>query len=104
AAISVLEMLLGGSFTSRLNQNLREKHGFVYHAYAHFDLRQVAGPFACLYGVRTDATAPALRETVAEIAGMSAAMPDAELDKGRALTMQEVVEAFSDGNRTANEL
>ncbi len=104
AAMSVLEMVLGGSFTSRLNQNLREKHGYVYHAYAHFDLRDVAGPFACMYGVRTDATAAALEETVAELVGIRAPLAPAELDKGRALALQAVVEAFSDGSQTAEEV
>ena len=62
--------MLGGSFTSRLNLNLREKHGYTYGARASFDLRRVAGPFVAAAGVRTDVTAAALAETVAEIAGM----------------------------------
>ena len=103
-ALTLLETVLGGSFTSRLNQNLREKHGYVYHANAHFDLRRATGTFAARAGVRTDATAPALKETVAEISGMRAPMPQAELDKGRSLVLQAVVEAFGDGNQTAEYL
>ena len=45
AAARLLEMVLGGSFTSHLNQNLRSKHGYVYHAYAKFDLGSAAGLF-----------------------------------------------------------
>jgi zinc protease len=104
AALSVLETVLGGSFTSRLNQNLREKHGYVYGAFAHFDLRSVAGPFSCMYGVRTDATAAALKETVAELVGIRAPMSKDELEKGRALALQAVVESFSDGNRTVEDV
>jgi zinc protease len=48
--------------------------------------------------VRTDVTAAALKETVAEIAGMRAPLTADELTKGRLLVMHSVVEAFGDGN------
>jgi zinc protease len=104
APLTLLGSVLGGPFTSRLNQNLREKHGFVYHARARFSLRRDGGTFAAIYGVRSDATAAALKETVAEIAGMRAPLPEAELDKGRSMMVQDLVEAFADGNQTAEEL
>lgn len=104
AALTLLETVLGGSFTSRLNQNLREKHGYTYGARAHFDLRAVAGTFACMAGVRTDVTGPALDETLRELAGMRAPLPPAELDKGRALVLSAVVEAFADGRHAATYL
>ena len=44
-AIQVLNTILGGSFTSRLNQNLREQHGYTYGASSGFDMRLSAGPF-----------------------------------------------------------
>ncbi|HEX9103197.1 MAG TPA: pitrilysin family protein, partial [Polyangia bacterium] len=100
AALSLLETVLGGSFTSRLNQNLREKHGYTYGARASFDLRTMPGPFVASAGVRTDATAAALKEMVAEIAGMRAPLSADELEKGRLLVMHTIVEAFGDGNET----
>jgi zinc protease len=102
--LRLLGSLLGGPFTSRLNQNLREKHGFVYHAYARFNVRSDGGSFAATYGVRSDATAAALKETVAEIAGMRAPLPEAELEKGRSMMLQDIVETFADGGQTAAEL
>ena len=39
----VLNTILGGSFTSRLNQNLREEHGYSYGASSRFDMRLSAG-------------------------------------------------------------
>ena len=43
AALEVLNTILGGSFTSRLNQNLREKNGYSYGASSTFDMRLSAG-------------------------------------------------------------
>ena len=44
--IQVMNTILGGSFTSRLNMNLREKHGYAYGASSAFDMRAAPGPFA----------------------------------------------------------
>ena len=100
AALMLLETVLGGSFTSRLNLNLREKHGYTYGVRASFELHTVAGPFTVAAGVRTDVTAAALKETVAEITGMHAPLAPDELTKGRLLVMHTIVEAFGDGNET----
>ena len=42
--ITVLNTILGGSFSSRLNMNLREQHGYTYGASSSFDMRAAAGP------------------------------------------------------------
>ena len=39
ATLQVLNTMLGGSFTSRLNMNLREKHGYTYGAFSRFQTR-----------------------------------------------------------------
>ena len=41
--LRVLNTVLGGSFTSRLNTNLREKHGYTYGASSTFDMRAPRG-------------------------------------------------------------
>ena len=43
--LQVMNTILGGSFSSRLNMNLREKHGYTYGASSGFDMRAEAGPF-----------------------------------------------------------
>ncbi|HEV3141647.1 MAG TPA: pitrilysin family protein, partial [Vicinamibacterales bacterium] len=57
----VANTVLGGSFTSRLNMNLREKHGYSYGASSQFDMRMSAGPFVSAAGVQTDKTGEALK-------------------------------------------
>ena len=101
AALTLLETVLGGSFTSRLNLNLREKHGYTYGARASFEWHTATGPFFASAGVRTDVTGAAIKETVAEIAGMRAPLSAEELTKGRLLVLHTIVEAFADGNETA---
>lgn len=60
AAIEVMNTLLGGSYSSRLNQNLRETRGYTYGAGSGFIYRPLAGPFEASAAVRTDVTDSAL--------------------------------------------
>lgn len=99
AAVTLLETVLGGSFTSRLNQNLRERHGYTYGARASFDLLNTTGPFFAAAAVRTDVTAAALRQMVSELKAIRHPLTLLELDKGRALVLQSLVEAFGSGQR-----
>ena len=58
---------LGGLFSSRINLNLREQHGYTYGARSQFVFRRSAGPFFVASGVRTDVTAPAVAEIFKEV-------------------------------------
>jgi zinc protease len=75
--------VLGGSFTSRLNQNLREKHGYAYGAGSAFALRRFPGPFVASAAVQTDRTAEALTEFFRELDAIRQRVPPDELEKAR---------------------
>ena len=81
--LQVLNTILGGSFTSRLNQNLREQHGYAYGAGSRFDARLAPGPFFAAAGVQTDKTAEALREFFNELNGITKPVPEDELNKAK---------------------
>jgi len=82
-ALQVLNTILGGSFTSRLNQNLRERNGYAYGAGSRFDMRLAPGPFFAAAGVQTDKTAEALREFFNELDAIGKPVPEDELNKAR---------------------
>jgi zinc protease len=67
--------ILGGDFLSRLNQNLREKNGFTYGARSSFRFRRAGSLWTVSTAVRTDATAPALKEVLNELDGLAGAKP-----------------------------
>jgi len=69
-AITVMNAVLGGLFSSRINLNLREVHGYTYGASSGFDWRRQRGPFVVSTAVASDVTAPAVTETLGEIARM----------------------------------
>ncbi|HEX2643190.1 MAG TPA: pitrilysin family protein, partial [Thermoanaerobaculia bacterium] len=67
AVLSVLNSLLGGKFTSRINLNLRERHGYTYSASSRFAPRRGPGPFTVSASVQTSAVAASAREVLAEL-------------------------------------
>jgi zinc protease len=69
-ALEVMNSELGGLFSSRINMNLREEHGYTYGAASRFAYRRSTGYFAVGGGIRTDVTAPAVAEILKEIRRM----------------------------------
>jgi zinc protease len=63
----VMNAVLGGLFGSRINLNLREKHGYTYSASSYYDWRRGPGPFVISSAVQSEVTAPALRQILIEI-------------------------------------
>ncbi len=61
---------LGGQFSSRINMNLREKHGFTYGARSGFSFYKSAGPFTASAPVVTEKTDSSLHELMYEINNM----------------------------------
>lgn len=106
--IQVLNTILGGSFSSRLNRNLREEHGYAYGAGSGFDMRLSGGAFLARASVQTDKTAEALKEFFNELRGISAApVPAEELSRAKnfvALGFPGEFETSSDRARKLEEL
>jgi zinc protease len=67
----VMNTAFGGMFSSRLNMNLREKHGYTYGAGAGFTFLRSPSPFIASSSIRTDVTGPAVHEFFNEIEGMT---------------------------------
>jgi zinc protease len=66
----VMNAVLGGLFSSRINLNLREAHGYTYGAFSGFEWRRGSGPFVVHTAVKSDVTGPAVREILSEIERM----------------------------------
>ncbi|MEO1269962.1 MAG: pitrilysin family protein [Myxococcota bacterium] len=87
----MMAQILGGSFSSRINMNLREKNGFSYGARAGFSYMRTSGYFSARSSVKAETTGPALREVAKEIELMRTSAPsDEELTReirGHVLSM-----------------
>ncbi len=68
--VLVMNRILGGQFTSRINLNLRERHGYTYGANSSFRFLKGVGPFVAGSAVTTEKTDSALIELIHEISLM----------------------------------
>lgn len=68
--LSVMNKVIGGGPTGRLFIHLREEKGYTYGAYSRLDTGLYRGDWTAQTDVRTEVTAPALADLMAEIARM----------------------------------
>jgi len=102
--LRVLNTVLGEAFTSRLNQNLREEHGYAYGASSRFDMRGSAGPFYAAAGVQTDKTSESLTEFFKELEGIRKPVPAEEVEKARNYLALLMPRSFETTGSLANSL
>ena len=79
--LDVANQILGGLFSSRLNLNLRERHGFTYGAFSVVTQRRGVGPIYAGASVKTEFTGRSVAESLKEIEAMgNAEVTPAELE------------------------
>jgi predicted Zn-dependent peptidase len=95
-ALSMLNIVLGGSFTSRLNFTLREKKGYTYGAGSSFSTYRHPSAFVARSSVFTQVTAPAVTDFLLEIGRMRTdEIEELEISKARASLLGRTAEALS---------
>jgi zinc protease len=101
--LRVMNEALGGLFSSRINLNLREQHGYTYGAGSQFVFRRAPGPFLIASGVRTDVTAPAVGEIFKEVQRMreTALTPD-ELSLAKDSLVRSLPSEFETSSRVTS--
>ena len=103
-SIIVMNTLLGGSFTSRLNQNLREKNGYTYGASSRFAFRPVPGSFVASSSVQTEVTDKALKEFFNEFNGIREPLTEDDLNRAKNLVALSFPENFQSVAIIASQL
>ncbi len=100
----VMNTILGGSFTSRLNQNLRETHGYTYGAGSGFDFLPTPGTFRAAASVQTNVTDKALVEFMKELKGILDPVSDEELTRAENYLVLRYPENFQSVSQIAGQL
>jgi zinc protease len=84
AALQVMNAALGGLFTSRINNKVREEKGYSYGMFSQFRYDRTPGPFVIAGSVRSDVTGAALADIFDEVRAMAAApLAPQELENAR---------------------
>lgn len=81
--LQVMNTVLGGSFTSRLNNNLRETKGYSYGVSSNFAMRRAVGPWIAGGEIVSAKSDSSLLEFMRELTAIRMAVPAAELEKAK---------------------
>jgi zinc protease len=101
-SLLIMNDVLGGLFSSRLNMNLRETHGYTYGAVSRFSFDRFGGPVFAGAQVRTDVTAPAAKELFAELDRITTDPPTAaELKLAQDSQMRSIPGQFETAQGTS---
>jgi zinc protease len=104
-AIEVMNTLLGGSFSSRLNTTLRETKGYTYGARSGFAFRPLPGPFVAQAAVRTDVTDSSLVEFYREFALIrDSLVSEEELERAKAYLALGLAGDFETTSQVAGQI
>ena len=105
SALVRVNTALGGSFTSRLNQDLREEHGWSYGARSRFSFNKRKGLFSAQAAVHTEHTGEALKAMIADVEAVAReGLTDEEVEKTRLIARGELVDAFESVEAAARRL
>jgi predicted Zn-dependent peptidase len=94
-AMIVLNQVLGGMFSSRLNLKLREEKQWTYGAFSSLEPRMGVGPFVVGADVETAATMEALVEMLAQLDALRTGVTEDELALGRAAYSRSLPALFA---------
>ncbi len=105
APLNVDNTMLGGLFSSRINMNLREQHGYTYGAFSTFQFMRGSGPFFAGASVRADVTGPAVHELFSELDRIrtSPLTPD-ELKRSKDFLMRSLPGGFETAEETTGKV
>ena len=99
-AVFVVDTILGGSWSSRLFQEVREKRGLAYSVYSYTSLYHDAGLAAIYFGSREEAVEEAMRVILDELGAIQGGISDEAITRARNhLKGQLVLSMESPGNR-----
>ena len=94
-SLTTMNEVLGGAH-GRLYRNLRERHGFAYGANSSMSAGRGVGLTSLSASVQTEATGPAIREMLTEVAAIqSAPVPPEELTKAKELAIRALPAQFA---------
>ena len=103
--LNVLNATLGGGFSGRLFQNLREKNGWTYGAYSAFDPRRLQGAFQASAETRNEVTHLAVAEILREMDRLQKEpIPQAELELQRQYNVGNYLLSLENPGRTAQRV
>jgi len=103
-ALAVLDTLLGGSSSSRLFQEVREKRGLAYSVYSYTSMYADTGLVAISFGSRPDGLPEVMEICLSEVASLADAITDDEIERTKEHLRGQIVLSMESVSARMNRL
>ncbi|MCB9247127.1 MAG: insulinase family protein [Ignavibacteriales bacterium] len=103
-AKTILNSILGGQFSSRINLNLREDKGFTYGAHSNFNYNAAGGSFVVSTSIKTENTAEAIKEILFELDNIKDSVTQEELDFAKSYLIRRYPSLFETYTQMASNI
>jgi zinc protease len=100
----LLNNILGGQFSSRINLNLRENKGYTYGASSRFTYYKDAAHFAVSTSVSSENTGDALKEIIKELHSIRNGVEEKELEFAKSSIIRKFPSNFETNKQIASNL
>lgn len=103
-ATRIMNTILGGQFSSRINLNLRENKGFTYGAGSNFSYYQNAGLFEVNTAVNIQNTGAAVKEIFNELTGIKNGITEKEIEFAKSTLIKQYPSRFETFSQIAKNI
>ena len=103
-ARSVLNSILGGQFSSRINLNLREDKGYTYGAHSNYNYNQLGSTFSVSTSVKSENTIDAIKEILFELKNIKTTITKEEVDFAKSFLVRRYPSLFETYSQIAANL
>jgi zinc protease len=100
----IMNIILGGQFSSRINLNLREAKGFTYGASSSFQYYQDAGSFEVSTAVNIENTGAAIEEIIKELNGIRKNISHEEIEFAKSYLIKQFPSRFETYSQIAKNI
>lgn len=100
----IMNTILGGQFSSRINLNLREDKGYTYGAHSGFSYNKVNSHFIVSTSVETKFTKNSVDEILKELKGIKLTITDEEIEFAKSYLTKRFPAMFETFNNVARNL
>lgn len=98
---TILNSILGGQFSSRINLNLREDKGFTYGAHSNYSYNKLGSMFSVSTSVKTENTTEAIKEILFELENIKTTIKDEEVNFSKSYLIRRYPSLFETYSQVA---
>ena len=100
----IMNTILGGQFSSRINHNLREEKGFTYGASSVYQYYQNAGSFEVSTAVNIENTGASVSEIIKELEGIRKNISPEEIEFAKSYLIKQFPSRFETYSQVAKNI